>query len=141
MARRSDATHPLKDVALFADVTRADLVTIGKAVTQLDLPDGYVLIREGGRDRDMFVVVSGTVEITRDGEHLADVGPGEFVGEMAMLTGAGRNATVTATTPVRVLHVDGRAASAVIAASPQVASKMLPVVAQRTAPNRVLVDA
>jgi CRP-like cAMP-binding protein len=141
MTRKSENNHPLKKVALFADLEGDDLETVGRAVTQLDLPAGYVLMREGGLGRDMFVVMSGSLEISRGGEHVADIGPGEFVGEMAALTRTSRNATVTATTPVRVLHVDGRSMPSVIDSTAGIATRMLPIVAQRVESNRVLVDA
>jgi CRP/FNR family cyclic AMP-dependent transcriptional regulator len=86
----------------------------------------------------MFAVVGGTLEVTRGGEHVADVGPGEFVGEMALLTGDERNATVTVATDARVLHLDGRALSVLIDDTTQMAAKMLKVVARRAADNSAL---
>jgi CRP-like cAMP-binding protein len=128
----------LRSVALFEDLDHQELELVGRAVTELDLPVGRKLIVEGSRGHDMFVVVSGTLEVTRGGEHVADIGPGEFVGEMALLTGNERNATVVVATQAQVLHVDGRALSTLIDDAPQVAAKMLPVVAHRAADNSAL---
>jgi CRP-like cAMP-binding protein len=130
----------LRNTPLFEDLDRAELEMLGRAVTELDLPPGRQLIAEGSRGRDMFVVVSGTLEVTRDGVHVAEIGPGEFVGEMALLTGDERNATVTVATQARVLHVDGRGLSTVLDA-PQIAAKMLHVVARRAADNSALAHA
>ena len=123
----------LRSVPLFADLSRRELEVVGQAATDLELPAGRVLITEGSSGHEMFVVTDGTLDVTADGEHLAEIGPGEFVGEMALLTHCPRNATVTATTDVTVIHLDGRAFSAMLEKAPQIAVKMLPVVAGRVA--------
>ena len=123
----------LRSVPLFADLSRRELEVVGQAATDLELPAGRVLITEGSSGHEMFVVTDGTLDVTADGEHLAEIGPGEFVGEMALLTHCPRNATVTATTDVTVIHLDGRAFSRILEEAPQIAVKMLPVVAGRVA--------
>jgi CRP-like cAMP-binding protein len=85
----------------------------------------------------VFVLVSGTVEVTRGGEHIADIGPGGFAGEMALLAHAQRNSTVVTKTPVDVIHIDGRSFSALLEEVPQIAVKMLPIVAGRVTANTV----
>lgn len=121
----------LKQVPLFADLGSAELDAVGRAATELSLPEGAVLMREGDVAHEIFVVLEGTVEVTRAGDHVADIGPGGFAGEMALLTHARRDATVTCTTPVRALHVDGRSFSSVLREAPHVAVNMLPIVAAR----------
>lgn len=128
----------LRNIPLFEGLDQDELAAVGRAVTELDLPAGRRLIAEGSRGYDMFVVVSGSLEVTRDGSHIADIGPGEFVGEMALLTGDERNATVTVATDAIVLHLDGRALSAVIDDSERVAARMLRIVARRAADNSSL---
>jgi CRP-like cAMP-binding protein len=128
----------LRSVPLFEDLDHHDLELVGRAITELDLPVGRKLIVEGSRGHDMFVVVTGTLEVSRGGEHVADIGPGEFVGEMALLTGDERNATVAVATDAQVLHVDGRVLSGLIDEAPQVAAKMLPIVARRASDNSAL---
>ena len=70
---------------------------------EIDLPAGKVLIREGDRGREFFVVISGEVEVRRKGRKRATLGAGSFVGEMALPSKAPRSATVTALTPLDVL--------------------------------------
>ncbi len=125
----------LKQVPLFADLRSDELEVVGRAATELSLGEGEVLMREGEIAHEMFVVVDGTLEVTRDGEHIADIGPGGFAGEMALLTHSHRNSTVTTKTPCSVLHIDGRAFSALLADVPELAVKMLPVVASRVTEN------
>jgi CRP-like cAMP-binding protein len=125
----------LKAVPLFADLGEHELDVVAKATTELDLKAGYALITEGQSAHEMFVVVSGTLEVTRDGAHVADIGPGGFAGEMALLTHARRDASVTAKSDVKVLHIDGRSFDGVLEEAPQIAVKMLPVVASRVVDN------
>lgn len=132
MARNKYHEH-LRQVPLFADLDDDELDHVGQAATELDFKAGKVLMREGSTAHEMFVITSGTVEVTRDGEHVADIGPGGFAGEMALLTHAHRNSTVTATTDITVIHIDGRSFSALLAEVPQIAVKMLPIVATRVA--------
>ena len=131
----------LRNVPLFEGLDHAELEALGRAVTEFDLPAGRRLIAEGSRGHDMFVVVDGTLEVTRGGAHVAEIGPGEFVGEMALLTGDERNATVTTATDARVLHVDGRGLSTVMGDTHQIAAKMLHVVARRAADNSAVAHA
>jgi CRP/FNR family cyclic AMP-dependent transcriptional regulator len=134
MAKHSYHDH-LRRVSLFADLTDHELDEVGRAATELSFPPGEVLVREGTVAHEMFVVVSGTLDVTRDGEHVADIGPGGIAGEMALLTHAHRNSTVTAKTDVDLIHIDGRSFSALLEDVPQIAVKMLPVVAARVAEN------
>lgn len=136
MARHKHAYHDhLKVVPLFADLTADELDEVAGCATQLDYRPGKVLMTEGGSAHEMFVVVEGEVEVTRNGEHIADLGPGDFAGEMALLTHTHRNSTVTTKTQASVLHLDGRGFAAVIRDVPTVAAKMLPIIAARVTDN------
>lgn len=125
----------LKQVPLFADLSDDELESISRAATELDYPAGKVLMREGSVAYEMFVVTSGKLEVTRDGEFVAEIGPGGFAGEMALMTHAHRNSTVTTATDTSVIHIDGRSFSSILHDVPELAVKMLPVVAARAAAN------
>ncbi len=137
MAKHAYHDH-LTPVPLFADLSEDELDAVARAATQLDYKPGKVLMREGEVAHEMFVVVEGTLSVERDGEHIADIGPGGFAGEMALLTHAHRNSTVIAKTPVSVLHIDGREFSRVVEGVPKIAAKLLPIVAERMASNSQL---
>ena len=132
---KNDSHDYLRAVPLFAELDRHELDVVGRAVTELSLPAGEILMREGQQAHEMFVVLDGTLAVTREGEQVAEIGPGGFAGEMALLTHARRDATVTATTPVRVLHLDGRSFANVLREAPHVAVSMLPIVAARVVDN------
>lgn len=131
MAKKNQYHEYLKRVPLFADLDKRELDHVAQAATDLDFDPGDVLMREGAMANEMVIVVEGTLEVTRDGEHIADIGPGGFAGEMALLTHSHRNSTVTTKTKCSVLHIDGRAFSALLVEVPELAVKMLPIVAGR----------
>ena len=134
MARKSHHEH-LRDVPLFASLDKDELDAVGVTATELDYDADYTLMREGTRAHEMYVLMEGTVEVTQGGEHVADVGAGGFVGEMALLAHSHRNSTVTAKTPVTVLHIDGREFGTLLRRVPAIAVKMLPIVAGRVVDN------
>ena len=134
MAKKSHHEH-LRQVPLFANLDAKELDAVGLTATELDYPAGRVLMREGERAHEMYVLVEGTVDVTQGYTHVADVGPGGFVGEMALLAHSGRNSTVTAKTDIVVLHIDGREFSTLLNRVPTIAAKMLPIVAGRVVDN------
>jgi CRP-like cAMP-binding protein len=125
----------LRGVPLFRDLDSRELDAVGAVVTDLRFQAGDVLIRQGDSAHEMFIVAVGELEVTRDGEHIADIGPGSFAGEMAVLARTQRNSTVTAKSDVEVLHIDGRSLQALFADVPEIAVKMLPIVAGRVVEN------
>lgn len=127
-----DTYHKLlAQVPLFQDLDKKDLEYIGKVATLLDIKAGQVLMSEGSLAHEMVIILEGTLEVTRDGEHIADLGPGSFAGELALLTRSHRHSTVSAKTDVEVLHIDGRAFASVLEEAPEIAVRMLPTVAER----------
>ena len=125
----------LRTVPLFANLDRHELDELGLLATELAFGPGKVLFRQGDRAQEMFIVVEGTLVVTRDDVYIADIGPGGFAGEMALLTDCPRNATVTTKSDVRLLHIEARSLQTLLESVPQIAVKMLPVVAGRAAAN------
>ncbi|HUF01360.1 MAG TPA: cyclic nucleotide-binding domain-containing protein [Gaiellaceae bacterium] len=121
----------LKKVPLFAGCSKAELREVALSADELELRDAHVLTREGSRGREFFVLVSGTVRVTQGGKTIADLGPGDWFGEIAILTHTPRTATVTATSPIRVLVVTDRAFRRVVETMPRIALKVLASVGQR----------
>lgn len=121
----------LKRVPLFAGCSNAELREIALSADELDLRDGYVLTREGKPGREFFVLIEGTARVTKKDKKIADLSGGDWFGEIALLTHTPRTATVTATSPVRVLVVTDRAFRRVVETMPRIALKVLASVGQR----------
>ena len=121
----------LRQVPMFASLDHSELDAVARAVTDLEFDAGHVLMREGGSAHELVIVVDGQLEVTRDGEHIADIGPGGFAGEIALFTHSQRHATVATKTHVSLLHIDGRTFSALMDDVPRIAVKMLPIIAAR----------
>jgi CRP-like cAMP-binding protein len=93
----------LQAVPFFSSLSKQDLATVAQQTDEVDVPAGRVLAREGDFGAEFFVIDSGTAEVTRGGERLAELGAGDFFGEMALLGEERRNATVTATSPMTLI--------------------------------------
>lgn len=123
----------LKRVPLFSACSKAELRELARRADEIDLREGYVLMREGRPGREFVVLVEGTVRVTRNGKKLSDLGAGDWLGEIALLTNVPRTATVTATSPIRVLVVTDRAFRSVVETMPSIALKVLASVGDRLA--------
>ncbi len=95
LRRRSDKIDLLKQIPLFANLSSKQLTEIARHTDEISRQAGTVLARQGDLGNEMFVIVSGSATITRDGQKLTSRRAGDFVGEMALLDGQPRSATVT----------------------------------------------
>ncbi len=101
-----DSTR-LKSLPLFEDVADDELAEIATFAQEVTVEEGRELVREGDFSYEFMAIEDGEAEVTRHGEHVADLGPGDFFGEMGLLEKTLRNATVTAKTPMRVVTLTG----------------------------------
>ena len=97
----------LKSIPLFADVPEDELRQIAGFAQEVNVNEGRELVREGDFSYEFMLIEEGEAEVTRGGEHLADLGPGDFFGEMGLLEKTLRNATVTAKTQMRLVTLTG----------------------------------
>jgi CRP-like cAMP-binding protein len=93
----------LKSIPLFSACDDKQLAFIATQVGELDFATGRDLCREGASGGEFFVILKGTAEVRRQGRHLRELGPGDFFGEIALLDGGPRTATVTALSEMRCL--------------------------------------
>lgn len=132
MALRSDAkTDILRKVPLFAGCSKGELRKLASIADELDLREGTVLTREGKPGREFFVIVDGSVRVTKNNRKIAELGPGDWLGEIALLTRAPRTATATTTSPVVALVIVDRDFRHVVSKIPSIAMKILSSVAER----------
>jgi CRP-like cAMP-binding protein len=136
MALHTDAKMELiKSAPLFDNCSKKELQQIARIADELDIRAGKVMIREGERGREFFVIISGEVEVRRKGRKMATLGPGSFVGEMALLSKIPRVATVTAVTPLDVLVITDRAFLDLLEKTPSIGVKVARTLAEREDAN------
>ena len=99
-------TSRLKSLPLFESVSEEDLGKIAPFVSEVSVSEGKHLVDEGDYAYEFMAIEEGTAEVRRGDEKLADLGPGDFFGEMGLLGADKRNATVVATSPVRLITLD-----------------------------------
>ncbi len=130
---RQDAkVQRLAGIALFADASSQQLENIAQLCTQVSVPEGEVLCRQGDPGREFFVLVEGSAVVTVDGAQVATLSDGEFFGELALLEGgSARNATVTAASPAQLLVLTSAEFSGLLDSEPSVAVRMLPAIGRR----------
>ncbi|HSL76597.1 MAG TPA: cyclic nucleotide-binding domain-containing protein [Candidatus Limnocylindrales bacterium] len=121
----------LSKVPLFADLSASDLAAVGRLTDEVSVPAGKVLATEGSSGHEFFVILDGTVTITRGSQHLADLGGGDFFGELAMIANVPRTATATATTPTTLLVLGHREFTSLLADQPRIRDKVMIAVARR----------
>jgi CRP/FNR family transcriptional regulator, cyclic AMP receptor protein len=97
----------LKSNPLFEDVPDEELAQIAGFAQEVNVEAGRELVREGDFSYEFMVIEEGEAEVTRHGEHVNDLGSGDFFGEMGLLEKTLRNATVTAKTPMRLITLTG----------------------------------
>ncbi len=129
--------HPLRDrfardpkidliggLSLFAGLSRRRLREASQVFDVVDLDKGAELTSQGHLGQEFFVVVEGVASVERDGTTIGAVGPGEIVGELAVLDTPTRTATVTARTPMRVLVAERRALAPLLGRTPRLAQRV-----------------
>ena len=121
----------LRDVPFFADLGKRELAQVGQWTDEVEVEAGTVLGRQGSVAYEFFVILDGAAEVVVDGAHVADLGPGDFFGEIGLLERARRTATVIASTRMRLIVVFGREFRAMERELPQVAARVREAIAAR----------
>ncbi len=121
----------LKTVPLFEGCSRRELAKIASLADELDLPEGRDLTQEGTAGKEFLVLVEGEGEVMRDGNLIAGLSPGDFVGEIALVTGIPRTATVRTRGPSRLLVIGAPAFRKLMRDVPAIQTRVLMAVAAR----------
>jgi CRP/FNR family cyclic AMP-dependent transcriptional regulator len=121
----------LKNIPLFREVPEEALKQVATFATPEVFPEGKVVIKEGGFANDFYAIEEGTAKVERDGQHLADLGPGDVFGEQGLLEKQERSATVTATSTLRVIKIEHWELSRMRKSMPEVVEQLRNTVEQR----------
>jgi CRP-like cAMP-binding protein len=125
MARKRGKIDVLQNVWLFSACTSKELGRIASLVDEAEVPKGATLTKEGASGREFFAVADGKATAKIRGKKIANYGPGDFFGEMALLDQGPRSATITSDSPMKLYVLDARSFSRLIDNHPAVARKIL----------------
>jgi CRP/FNR family cyclic AMP-dependent transcriptional regulator len=135
--RRNEKVEVIKRVPLFAGCSKRELEQIAQIADEIDLAEGKEMTREGSRGREFFVLLEGEADVIKGGSSINKLGPGDFFGEIALISDSPRTATVTATSPVRALVITDRSFRRLLDEQPEIQRKVLVVLAERLAPDHL----
>ena len=128
MKNRNQAASTLADLELFGDCSRRELAKVDSLFTQVTIPAGKVLIKEGRLGSEFLIIASGQADVTKSTGHgiskVAELHGGEFVGEIALLNGVPRTATVTAVTDVTAYVSNAAEFREILRSAPTVAQRI-----------------
>lgn len=121
----------LRAVPLFANLDDGELTDVARHADEVSVAEGTVLVTQDTSGNSFYVIIEGRADVMKDGQKLAELGNGDFLGEMALLEDLPRSATVVTTAPTRVLEMHRRDFSSVLDRAPHLARKMLATLAHR----------
>ncbi len=121
----------LKRSPLLAGLGRKDIEEVGRLVDEVDVQAGHVLMRQGEPAHEFFVIIDGSVQIDRDGRPIRTMGPGEFLGDIGLLTERPRTASATLLTNARLLVLGHREFHSLLEQFPSIRLAVLEALATR----------
>ncbi|MDQ3879991.1 MAG: cyclic nucleotide-binding domain-containing protein [Chloroflexota bacterium] len=131
MAAKDEKLELLGKVPLFSGLGRRELERLSTLADEVELPAGRVLMRQGERGEELFVLIDGKVSVQRDGRELPERGGRDIFGEIALVDGGPRSATVTLEAPSRLLVISHREFHALMDEFPAVRMQVLATLAAR----------
>jgi len=129
--RKNAKIELIKRVPLFARCSKRELEEIAALADELDMPADRNLTKEGAVSHEFVVLVSGAAAVKRNGRTINRLSGGDFLGELALVTGRPRTATVTTTEPSRLLVITAAAFRRLMRDTPSIQAKVLEAVVSR----------
>jgi CRP/FNR family cyclic AMP-dependent transcriptional regulator len=125
----------LKSIPLFQDVDDEELAQIAPFAEEEQVEEGTYLVREGDFSYEFMAIEDGEAEVQRDGQHVADLGPGDFFGEIGLLEKDRRTATVVAKSDMRLITLTGWDMKRMEKSMPEAVEKVRQVIEERRPPS------
>lgn len=136
MLRKDAKIELIRTVPLFSHCTKKDLVEVATLADLIDVPAGQELVKEGdSQAREFMIIVNGSADVRRGGRKVATVGSGDFFGEIALISGGPRTATITTTAPTALLVVTAGPFRALLNRLPTLQASVLKALADRLHAN------
>ena len=127
----ADRTKLLRGVPLFADLDRRELNEVGSSLRERTFAAGDTVLSEGHAGVGFFVIVNGEATVTVRGEELTKLGAGDYFGEIALITGSERTATVTADSDLSCLALTSWEFRPLVEQNGTIAWKLLSALAKK----------
>jgi CRP/FNR family transcriptional regulator, cyclic AMP receptor protein len=121
----------LRSIPLFQQLSEEELRQVAPFAEEVRVDEGTELVREGDYSYEFMAIEEGTAEVLRSGEHVADLGPGDFFGEIGLLEKDRRTATVVAKTDMRLVTLTGWDMKRLEKAVPEAVDQVRQVLEQR----------
>ncbi len=128
---RNPKVERLRKIPLFSHCSKRELAGLATLVDELELSEGQTLAREGERGNEFLVLADGIADVASGGEVVNRLGPGDFFGEISLVTGEPRTATVTTRSPSRLLIFSAPAFRSLLHDAPGIRSRVLAAAARR----------
>lgn len=123
----------LKSIPLFSSLSKRELREVAQHTDEVDIPAGKALMTQGETAYEFFVIEDGTAEVTADGRTVAELGPGDFLGEMGAIGHAKRSASVVAKSPMILIVMTDRDLRHIERELPSVHEQLSKAIEERTA--------
>jgi CRP/FNR family cyclic AMP-dependent transcriptional regulator len=131
MLRKDAKAELISKAPLFAGCTKRELRNIAEIADEIVLPPATTLTKEGASGREFVIIVNGAADVRRRGRKVNSLGSGDFLGEIALITGTPRTATVTTTQETHVLVLTAQAFRSLLRNVPSIQLKVLDALARR----------
>ncbi|MGI9624621.1 MAG: cyclic nucleotide-binding domain-containing protein [Acidimicrobiales bacterium] len=122
---RSNTDDQLRSIPIFSELSKKELRTVSRLMTEVEVAEGRALTRQGEVGREFMIIVAGDAVVRRNGRKIAELGPGDFLGELAVLSGAPRTADVIAASPMTIETLNRREFMSLLDESAGIAKKIL----------------
>lgn len=129
--RKNAKIELIKSVPLFSRCSKQELGAVAAEADELVLPAGRVLTKQGAHGSEFVIIVDGTADVSKNGRRINQLGPGDFLGEISLISGAARTATVKTTSETRLLVLTDRAFKRLTGQMPSIQGSVLKALSER----------
>jgi CRP-like cAMP-binding protein len=129
--RKNAKIELIKQVPLFSRCSKRELAAVAAEADELVLPEGRALTTQGARGSEFVIIVDGSADVRKNGRRINRLRSGDFLGEIALISGAPRTATVTTTSETRILVLTDRAFKQLTGDMPSLQASVLKALSER----------